>query len=280
MKKIIDLLKQIRKFKRKLFFVVFRCPKYKFLPTPLFQHVNIQTNNRCTRRCHFCYYGIIKELPPLELMSEYLFKKIINELVELNFKGRISLYELNEPMTDERIYKFLSYIRKKLPRVFQLIVSNGDLLNRDKAENLFDSGLDELWVNCYLEGVVNRNVDLVEYLRNKNHKAKIIRNYKATEWDSRAGNIKKYYRKAKEASCELIYKQIIIKPSGKISSCVNDFFDINVMGNANNQTMKEIWFGNNFEKLRRQLINKKRQNIELCSKCDYAGYDGFINKIK
>lgn len=258
MKKIIDLLKQIRRFKRKLFFIVFRYPKYKFLPTPLFRHVNIQTNNRCTRKCHFCYYGIIKELPPIELMPEDLFKKIINELAELNFKGRISLYELNEPMTDERIYKFLNYIRKKLPRVFQLIVSNGDLLTRDKTEKLFNSGLDELWINCYSEDVVNRNVDLAEYLINKNYKAKIIKNHKATEWDSRAGNIKKYHRKARKAPCELVYKQIIVKPSGRISSCVNDFFDINVMGDVNNQTMEEIWFGDNFKKLRRQLIDKKR----------------------
>lgn len=280
MKKIKYLLKQIRELKRKIFFIVFRYPRYKFLPISLFRHINIQTNNRCTRRCHFCYYGIIEELPPLELMSESLFKKIISELVELNFKGRISLYEINEPMTDKRIYKFLSYIKEKLPEAFQLLVSNGDLLTKDKAEKLFDNGLDELRVNCYSKDEVKKNIELVKYLKNKGYRAKIIKNYKATEWDSRGGHIKEYYRKARKAPCELVYKQIIIKPSGKVGSCINDFFDVNVMGDTNKQTLKEIWFGDRFERLRKQLINKKRQYAKLCSQCDYVGYGGFINRTK
>ena len=280
---MIEIKKQLiklRELKRKIFFYIFRYPKYRFLPTPLFEHINIQTNNRCTRRCRFCYYGISRELSPIISMQRDLFEKIIDELVELNFSGRISLYEINESLTDPRIFDFLSKAKRKLPHAFHFLITNGDLLDKEKGEKLFKAGLDELWVNCYEEDDLSRNKGIVDYFESNGHKTKLIRNYKAEEWDSRAGNVGNYYKGKVRAPCELVYKQVIVKPDGKVSICVNDFFDKSLIGDINKQTLKEVWFGQPYEKLRRSLVKKDRSVNELCSLCDYKGYDGFVNKIK
>lgn len=280
MDKIKKQLKRLRELKRKFFFYLFRYPKYLFPPTPLFKHINIQTNNRCTRRCHYCYYGIVPTAPPLKLMSRDLFEKIINDLVDIGFKGRISFFEINEPLTDQRIFDFLAFAKNKLPDAFYFLITNSDLLTKENGKKLFESGLDELWINCYEEDKVLRNKNISDYLASEGYKTKIIRNYKAQEWDSKGGSIKKYYKGRKKAPCELVFNQIIIQPDGNVNACVNDFFGKNNIGNVYNNSLKEIWFGEKFEKLRRSLIKSNRSVNELCAICDYKGYGGFVDKFK
>lgn len=51
-------------------------------------------------------------------MSENLFKKIIDELHELNYSKSLALFDNNEPFLDERIVEFQKYVRKSLPDAF------------------------------------------------------------------------------------------------------------------------------------------------------------------
>src|SRR4030043_1636685 len=74
------------------------------LPPRRFIQVNIETNSICTRTCHYCLFGIRKV--PARHMSSQLFFNIIDQLVEMHFIGRVSLFEINEPLTDKRIYDF------------------------------------------------------------------------------------------------------------------------------------------------------------------------------
>ncbi len=48
-------------------------------------------------------------------MTEELFRKIIDELAEMNYSNGISLYSNNEPFLDERIIDFHKYANEKLP---------------------------------------------------------------------------------------------------------------------------------------------------------------------
>ena len=51
----------------------------------------------------------------MELMDEKLYYKIIDELAELNYRGRVSPYLMNESLLDSRLEKFITYTREKLP---------------------------------------------------------------------------------------------------------------------------------------------------------------------
>ena len=107
---------------------------------PLFRNIQIQTIFGCNLKCSFCPNSYIEQ--KIKLMDKELFKKIINELSELNFKGRLSPYLMNEPLMDERLIDLISYSRTKLPSAKIRINSNGLLLSEDKIFQLFNSGLD------------------------------------------------------------------------------------------------------------------------------------------
>ncbi|MEZ5582396.1 MAG: radical SAM protein [Candidatus Competibacteraceae bacterium] len=142
------------------------------LPTRRFVQVNIETNTICNRTCHFCLYGVKDEVPA-NPMPARLFFKIIDQLAEMKFVGRISLFSTNEPLTDKRIYDFIRYASLMLPSSCHSLVSNGDLLNTERLDRLFDSGLDLLLINSYDEDALERNRELVEYVRSQ-HSEKIL----------------------------------------------------------------------------------------------------------
>ena len=252
--------------------------KYHFADNDLFRHILIQTKYKCTRKCSFCHYGI--NSPPINVeMDGNLFFSIINQLSELNYGGRLGLFEMNEPLTDPRFKEFLIFTRKTLPKAWIFISSNGDLLNYNVATDLFNHGLNYIFLSSYDRTALEKNLNLINKLSPKNKKNinHINRTYQKS-WTSRGGHIKKFKRKTVYKPCDLVFRVLYIKPSGKIYSCYNDFYNQNEMGDLNNQRVKDIWFGNKFKELRKQLIKGNRDYSNLCQQCDYIGF-GNLPKI-
>ncbi len=252
--------------------------KFGLAQKDLFKHVLLQTNYRCTRKCSFCHYGLA-ESPNNVDINEDLFYNIIDELKKLDYKGRIGLFEMNEPLTDRRFVKFLSYTRKKLPKAWIFISSNGDLLNVSKAIELFEKGLNFIYLSSYDLKALERNLQLLEELPKKYSKLinHLNRTYQ-TDWTSRGGNVEKYKKKMINNPCDMIYRVMYVKPTGKVHSCYNDFYDINIMGDLKKQSITEVWYGEKYNKLRETLDNKHRELNKLCSGCEYIGY-GNLPKI-
>ncbi len=70
----------------------------------LFEHIKIQTNNICTRMCPFCYFG--NKIDPRvsgQILKTDVVYQLIDELAALGYSGRLSFFEINEPLTDARI---------------------------------------------------------------------------------------------------------------------------------------------------------------------------------
>lgn len=238
----------------------------------LFRHVLIQTNYRCTRKCTFCHYGLSNP-PRNQDMEEALFYSIIDQLATAGYTGRIGLFEMNEPLTDKRFPAFLKYARKRLPRAWIFISSNGDLLDRQKAAELFRAGLNFIYLSSYDAAALERNTAWISELESQDHRKvhHIDRTYQI-EWSSRGGNVKQFRKAPVSAPCDLVHRVCYIKPSGKIYSCYNDFYNINEMGDCNRQSLLDIWCGDDFRALRKQLDRGNRHANMLCSRCDYIGY--------
>jgi MoaA/NifB/PqqE/SkfB family radical SAM enzyme len=277
-KQNIKLSTRIKVFIRNFFIKNINNPIQKFrrnnglADQDIFKHVLIQTNYKCTRRCSFCHYGM--ENPPQNIdMDENLFYAIINQLGNINYSGRIGLFEMNEPLTDTRLNKFLKYTRNKLPMAWIFITSNGDLLNIQKTEQLFKNGLNFIYLDSYDEIALKRNLKLIEEITPKYKKLihHMNRTYQIA-WSSRAGNIKQFKKNIVFAPCDFVYDVLYIKPIGKVYSCYNDFYNINEMGDLNKNSILDVWFGSNFKKLRKELNKCNRNCSELCRQCDYIGY--------
>lgn len=249
----------------------------KYSQTPVFQHILIQTNYKCTRKCDFCYYGIKKAKEMNDEMETQLFYSIIDQLEKIKYSGRISLFEINEPLTDKRIFAFLNYASTKLSRAWFYLCSNGDLIDNDVIMRLFANGLDQLDI-CSYDEAAKKKIDrlLGEIDRRKYHIRHILRLNEKFISSNRGGNIKKYFGKNKEnyLFCDRVFKILYIKPNGDVPACFDDLFSENIMGSVKDQAILEIWYGHKYEALRAGLKHGDRSLSEVCRRCNYVGLYG------
>ena len=63
-------------------------------------------------------------------MDIQLFKKIIQELSELEYSGRLGMFSNNEPFLDSRIEDLTKYAREKLPNAVIYLYTNGTVLKK------------------------------------------------------------------------------------------------------------------------------------------------------
>ncbi len=238
-------------------------------PMRRFAQVNIETTSACTRQCHFCAFGI-KEKVPATRMPADLFFKIVDELAAMKFNGRFSLFNINEPLTDKRIYSFIHYASLMLPGSYHLIVTNGDILSTDRLDALIENGLDQLIINSYDQKALEHNAALVGYA-SENHPGRVthVDRTDYTDWVSRAGHVKQYAKPPVSGYCDWPNYALYVKPDGKVLACCHDFDGVNLVGDLARQSVKEVWYGDAYSKLRERLNHGDRSVSTLCSQCDH-----------
>ena len=87
----------------------------KYRDRYMFRTVAIEVSSYCNRKCSYCPVSKEEEKIPKEFMEMDLFKKIIRQLQDMNFKGSIMYHFYNEPLLDERLPEFISYVTTNLP---------------------------------------------------------------------------------------------------------------------------------------------------------------------
>jgi hypothetical protein len=100
------------------------------------------------RRCWFCPNSFVDAHSENRFMPEKTFGKIISELKEMDFSGRVSYNRYNEPLADKMVLKRICETRTALPHAYLSTSTNGDYLDRTYLEQLADAGMDELEVHC------------------------------------------------------------------------------------------------------------------------------------
>lgn len=239
-----------------------------------FNHVEIETINRCNGVCEFCPVNANEPQRKYQKMSDTLYYSIINQLREINYSGEIALFSNNEPLLDERIVSFNEYARQQLPNAFLYLFTNGTLLTKELFKDLICI-LDYLVVDNYsndLELLPNckQIVDYVESdspeLVNKFHI--IIRNPKEILTSRGGDSPNRTKLKLQEGiSCSLPFRQLIIRPDGKVSLCCNDALGKCTMGDLKKEKIVDVWNGKAFVDIRRKLL-LGREQVEHCQYCD------------
>ncbi len=120
--------------------------------TPQYPHsIDIQTRSGCNARCTFCGVGR-EENKIIGEMSDELFKKIIDEVMEFPNLRQINPYLLNDPLVDRRIAERIEYIAQKRnsrKKPLLRIITNAGLLTKEMSYRLLQSGLDEINVSFH-----------------------------------------------------------------------------------------------------------------------------------
>jgi MoaA/NifB/PqqE/SkfB family radical SAM enzyme len=102
----------------------------------------IELTNACNLACLMCPQSKMKR--GRGVMSPELFRKIIDEASDLNILS-IKLAGLGEPLLDKDIADKIAYAKQK--KLSVKMFTNGMLLNRQKAQQLVESGVDEIFIS-------------------------------------------------------------------------------------------------------------------------------------
>jgi len=209
-------------------------------------------------------------------MDESLFKKIIDDLEQLEYSGRLALHSNNEPFLDKRIESFAEIARKQLPKAYIFLYTNGSLLTVERLLKIIDN-IDNIYIDNYDDDLqMSEHVQTIyDYcLNDPKISPKITvelrkQNEVLTTRGGQAPNNEK--RKPISLKCIFPWQQVIIRPTGKVSLCCNDAHGKYTMGNVTNQTPAEVWNSAEFKEIRRRMKKQGRLGLDLCMFCDSHG---------
>ena len=244
---------------------------------PLFNHIEVETVNRCNGVCSFCPVSANHERREFAKMDEALYYRIVDQLAGMNYSGRFAPFSNNEPFLDERVADFLKYARKKLPNARIHLFSNGTVLSVDTFAKAVEY-LDELYIDNYNQQMqlippIRKIADYCDEHEELKKKVTICIRKPQEVRTSRGGDAPNRTRQEviPEIGCVLPFSQLIIRPDGKVSLCCNDPYGKYTLGDVNTESLVDIWYGERFNKVRKAMF-KGRASWGECRYCDTVLY--------
>lgn len=235
-------------------------------------HIQIETLNRCNGKCEFCAVNVHQPQRPYAKMDEALFKKIIMELHNIDYDKGIALFVFNEPFLDERIVDWYRYTREMLPKAFIHVISNGTVLTIQKLEAIYPY-LDRIEINNYDYEITPHIKELIDWkeTNDNQNKVKISSRLRSEILSSIGGQSpNKKITKTISSKCVLPYKQMAVRPDGKVSLCgCADPLGKMTLGDLSQSSISQVWDSTEYRRIREIMKTKGRSGIALCKYCDY-----------
>lgn len=295
----------------RLFFMLVRALEKEKACAPSI--VRIEATNFCNGKCIFCPHG--KQTRTKGIMRFELFKKIIDECVQLG-TGEVHLQNFGEPFFDPMIFKKIRYAKKS--GIKTVMYTNASLLDEKKIKPLIGSGLDELFIS--FEGyskelyekmrtglkydIVSKNIKNLASIKKAMHKGnpKIILNvvyspkyqkyvpeFEKT-WSSYADKIcfqKEHNWTLTQSNsdfptiCNTFWSNMTVLWDGRVTFCCLDWNGQHFLGDANKNTLLEIWNNEAYTALRKNVLKSNVKSIPLCKNCSLLEDDDvYLNFIK
>ena len=237
--------------------------------------VDLMVNELCNRTCEFCPRS--KEYPNQNLhMSEETIALVASQLQKSNYKNRVLICGFGEPLLWKNLDYGIRILREKLPNNQNIhMVTNGDRLTEDMVLNLFDAGLNRIYLSLY-DGTEQRehfsnlfnklNIDkdcyfMQEYWQDQSE------NYGFVHLSNRAGSL---FDAQYNGPCNVPFYAMSIHYDGKILLCSHDWNKSVELGDINKQSIEDIWLNSpEFLRVRKEL--KTNRESEPCKSCNIIG---------
>lgn len=247
--------------------------------------VYIETISACNRQCPYCYFTPESDKKNNgNKMTEETFDKIIASLEKINYSNLIYMYDINEPLLDERLPKFIHKVATRLPKSQIYVFSNGDLATEENVGECFRNGLNHFVFSLH----DHCNDKKIEKIINKFGRDKFtiadMTILKKEEFMNRGGSVKnkeivsqKLWR---NNSCWLPFRQVLVNPNGDFRLCCSIRDEV-LLGNIYNEDLVDYFYNN--EKLkfyRNNLLKGDRTLLVPCKDCSFKGDNEEGVKIK
>ena len=222
----------------------------------------------CNMSCKHCPRGngyihpsnlpVHMSLETIELMCKQLGK---------DFFGRFSICGIGEPTLHPQLKEIILTLKNLCPLSYIFMITNGNEL---KEEIVQMPELKRIEISVY-----SKELDELNTKRWKDYEKIHIRcqypGNMTAHFNNRAGNV--YNAKIEEVpniTCYMPFYQITLDTNGDCYYCSCDWKREDPLGNIYQQNIYDI-FINNYKDIRIKLIEHKRNELPLCSKCTGKG---------
>ncbi len=240
----------------------------------MFSVVEIEINNNCNMSCSYCPNSEHERIEKGE-MSVETFEKIMTQLSEVEFRGRVSYHFYNEPLLCSKLDQFVVMTKKYLPRCVVDIYSNGTMLTKTRMNKLFELGVDKFTITEH-EGVKPGYIfkKVFNELDSEQRKKVHFQGHEDLDLSNRAGLLE--HIEGGDVSllpCFIPLFLTVITLKGNVLPCYDDFYQNHSMGNINELHIREIWNSEKYTTFRETLKKKNgRKSNPICAKCTCVRY--------
>lgn len=266
--------------------------------------VDAELASICNLRCPMCYTitDEFKQKVNVKLMDFGLFKKIIDEI-----GGRVPALRLSlrgEPTLHPNFTECIRYAKGKGIKEVSFL-TNGSKLTADFFGKIMEAGID--WITISVDGLnevyesirkplkfketLQKIIDIKEIKSKHNSHKPVIK--VQSVWPAIRANPEAYYNTfnpyvdlmafnplidylGKDSdivyednfSCPQHYQRLVIGADGLAMMCSNDEENLVIVGDANKESVYEIWHGERLNRVRE--LHKKRggfKELDPCRKC-------------
>ena len=124
--------------------------------------IEIEPSTQCNRRCTYCPNStpeLAHRLVRNEFLDLEMFEKMLLDLEEIDYSGKISLVGMNEFFMHKENFEYAEMVKDILPKSCLQIYSNGDYLNRALLERAERAGVDMIIVSFHQQAGKAYNAD-------------------------------------------------------------------------------------------------------------------------
>ena len=268
-------------------------------------HVDIELSSACDLNCPMCYTTTdeFKSKVKRGNMNFDLFKKIIDECVKYNLYS-IRLSMRGEAFLNPHIYDMIQYAKEKGIKEVSSLTHGGRIDEKD-FERLIDLGLD--WLTISFDGIGEtyekiraplKFDEMVQKIKNfqeiKKQRGVIKPVIKVqTVWPAISKNPEEFYNifnpitdqvasnplidwlfndtdiiYEENFTCPQLWERLLVGSDGGVMMCANDEMGAHIVGNANEESLYNIWHGEKLEEARKIHVRHMGvKEINICKNC-------------
>lgn len=232
-----------------------------------FSTVQAEVNTHCNRVCGYCTnYDFPKRE---EYMDRGLFRKVVDELASIGYRGRFSPNLSSEPLLHPDLTELIGYASEKMDKAKIVIYTNGDFLDRERYDELMGAGVSRFIVTQHGKTIPGELRKLLNGLTHEEKNVTIFQTLNAVNLFNRGipGLIPED-RRTRPNPCFVAQNDFTILVDGSVVICGNDFRGEHIFGNLNESSVVEIWNNPEYKEARRQ-VRKGNFELDLCKRCVY-----------
>ena len=225
----------------------------------------IEVNTDCNRSCSYCSNKVFPK--PHQLMDEDIFQKVIGDLAEVNYRGRIALHQSSEPLLHPNLEGLMAYADSKLPQSELAIYTNGDFLDRARFDRLNAAGVDTWIITQHGANIPKPLEELVANLAPAERERVTFQ----TIWQNKLYNrtvpgLIPEGQRIIPNPCFTASYHLQVLVDGSVPQCCMGFMGENIFGNVKERNLIDIWMDPEFRTFRTE-VGHAQFKLDVCQRC-------------